>query len=479
MRRRYYLIKLFKNIFTPRSTETSTDSLFADWDLISYELLMDHFNVKEEATERGKNNAPATAASTPDDFHNSLVVRYQKLIATRVKEISSRFEGLETRADKAIESINFLNDAKTKFTNEIDIQLENYEPIITDANSRVRSLKEEVNEFKAKNNLTRDASYPDSKLWYYFLLFALLGFESFINGTLFASGSAQGIFGGWSIAVLISAVNVIFGFMVGAFWGKQAWSIHQPLKTIGIIGFLLWGAFTAVFNLSVGHIRSIYEEGNIGLDSNPWTEGFVNFLNNPIGLVDFTSWVLVFIGILFAIIALFDGIRIDDKYPGYGSIVRKLKDIQAELHQEVDDLKESANELYDYYLNTGDEAIKKLGQDSVELREGHDFIKERVRNEYPKYCSYYSDNFRRLIGSYRNYNLEARSDEAPAYFKEEIPFNWDTDNRDDQLASLSSKIDSIGTKLSEQTNLWASNRKELEDIKISFLNKIRSYDSIS
>ena len=98
MRRRNQLIKFFKNIFTPRSTQTSTDSLFADWDLISYELLMEHFDVKEEATERGKNNAPATAASTPDDFHNSLVVRYQKLIATRVKEISSRFNNEEVNA---------------------------------------------------------------------------------------------------------------------------------------------------------------------------------------------------------------------------------------------------------------------------------------------------------------------------------------------------------------------------------------------
>ncbi len=473
------MIKFFKNIFTPRSSGTSTDRLFADWDLISYEQLLEHFDVKQEATDRGQNNAPASGATTPDDFHNSLSIRYQKLIATRVKEISSRFEGLETRADKALESINFLNDAKTQFTNQLDSQLESYEPIITDANSRVRSLKQEVNEFKVHNNLTRDASYPDSRLWFYFLLLALLGFESFINGTLFASGSAQGIFGGWSIAVLISAVNVVFGFMVGAFWGKQAWSIHQPMKAIGIIGFMFWGAFTAVFNLSVGHIRSIYEEGNIGLDSNPWTEGFINFLNSPIGLVDFTSWVLVFIGILFALIALFDGIRIDDKYPGYGAIVRKLKDVQAELHQEVDDLKENASELYDHYLNTGDTSIKKLGQDSVELREGHDFIKERVRNEYPKYCSYYSDNFRRLIGSYRNYNLEARNDEAPAYFKDDIPFDWDTDNRDDQLASLSSKIDDIGIKLGEQTGLWAANRKELEDIKIKFLEKIRSYDSIS
>ena len=340
-------------------------------------------------------------------------------------------------------------------------------------------MKQEVNEFKEKNNLTRDANYPDSRLWFYFLLLALLGVESFINGTLFASGSTQGIFGGWSIAVLISAVNVIFGFLVGAFWGKQAWSIHQPIKTVGITGFMFWGAFTAVFNLSVGHIRSIYEGGNIGFDSNPWTEGFINFLNNPIGLVDFTSWVLVFIGILFALIALFDGIRIDDKYPGYGSIVRKLKDVQAERQQEVDNLKDSANKLYDYYLSTGDLAIRELGQDSVELREGHDFIKERVSNEYTKYCSYFSDNFKRLIGSYRNYNLEARTDEAPAYFKDDIAFDWDTDNRDDQLASLSSKIDNIGIKLSEQTDLWAQNRNELENIKIKFLEKIRSYDSIS
>ena len=74
--------------------------------------------------------------------------------------------------------------------------------------------------------------------------------------------------------------------MVGAFWGKQSWSIHQPMKAIGIIGFMFWGAFTAVFNLSVGHIRSIYEEGNIGLDSNPWTEGFENFLPYLLGKTD-------------------------------------------------------------------------------------------------------------------------------------------------------------------------------------------------
>ena len=84
-----------------------------------------------------------------------------------------------------------------------------------------------------------------------------------------------------------------------------------------------------------------------------------------------------------------------------------------------------------------------------------------------------------MIGSYRNYNLESRSDEAPKYFNEDIDFDWDTDNRDSQLKSLSSKIDDIGDKLKQQTNLWTKKRKDFEDIKTKFLTKIRSYDSIS
>ena len=54
-------------------------------------------------------------------------------------------------------------------------------------------------------------------------------------------------------------------------------------------------------------------------------------LNSPFGLTDFSSWMLVLIGSLFALIALFDGLKSDDKYPGYGAVVRKLKDALDEL----------------------------------------------------------------------------------------------------------------------------------------------------
>ena len=142
------MIKFFKNVFSPRAKQNETDDLFSDWDLLSYEQLLDHFDVIKEENLRGEKNAPASNALTADDFHNSLNIRYQKLIASRVKEIQSRIEGLESRSEKALEDVQFLNDTKTTFTNKLDEDLESFEPVITEANSSVRSLKKEVNQFK-------------------------------------------------------------------------------------------------------------------------------------------------------------------------------------------------------------------------------------------------------------------------------------------------------------------------------------------
>ena len=401
--------------------------------------------------------------------YGSEVVRYQKLIATRVKEISSRFEGLETRADKALESINFLNDAKTKFTNEIDIQLENYEPIITDANSRVRSLKEEVNEFKAKNNLTRDASYPDSSIWHFFVLFGLVVIESIINGVMFQEGSRSGYLGGVSIAVLISLINVAAGFLVGAYWGKLSWSIHQTPKYVGYLGFGIWGIFTIWFNLLVGHIRTIYEQGFSGSMAEVSAQGWINFQASPFGLTDFFSWLLVLIGTLFAIIALFDGIRFDDAYPGYGREFRKHLSAEEELQDEKDNLNITADRYYDEFKDSGDTAISDLTNTSSNLRSKYSYVEGVINTQYPNYCDYYANTFRLLIEDYRNINHENREDDPPAYFRSPPVFTWEQDNRSDQLQSLDDRINNIAQSLSEAFSKWVDDRGELEDIKINFL----------
>ena len=471
------ILDFFKGIFTPATrSSNSTDRLFADWDLLSYEDLLSHFNVKRTAIEKGKENSPNKNAPMEDDFHNSLKTRYQKIIANRTTEISRRIESLEGQSDKADINIKFLDDAKKDFGNKLNEDLESFKPEIDTLSSQVHSLKNEVKEFKQNNSLNRDASYPDSLLWYYFLLFALVAAESIINGFIFAEGSVSGIAGGVGIAFLISAANVVHGYLVGAHWGKQAFSIHQPWKAIGYLGFASWASLTLVLNLVVGHVRALYAAG---MSDEAFNLGVTAFRQGPLDLVDFYAWLIVFVGILCSIIALFDGLKVDDKYPGYGAITRKLREAEQELSAEIDQLKGEANSLYKYYRDGGDERLTNLHADAISLRENHDFIKERVRNEYRKYCSYYSDMFARLIASYREHNLEAREDEAPDYFKKIPEFPYDIDSRVEQLKTLSDKIDDIASSASHVTTKWSQDRQSLDEIKTEFTNKLRQYDEIS
>ena len=43
---------------------------------------------------------------------------------------------------------------------------------------------------------------------------------------------------------------------------------------------------------------------------------------------------------------------------------------------------------------------------------------------------YYTEMFIRLIGYYRNTNLEESEDDGPAYFAEEIELEWDIESRE-------------------------------------------------
>ena len=178
---------------------------------------------------------------------------------------------------------------------------------------------------------------------------------------------------------------------------------------------------------------------------------------------------LVLIGTLFAIIALFDGIRFDDAYPGYGREFRKHLSAEEELQDEKDNLNITADRYYDEFKDSGDTAISDLSETSSDLRSKYDYVVGVIDTQYPNYCDYYANIFTRLIEDYRNINHENREDDPPAYFRSRPELTWQQDNRSDQLQSLDDRINNIAQSLSEASSKWVDDRGELEDIKINFL----------
>ncbi len=460
------LLSFFKNLFSSPVKRMPTDRLFSDWDLWEYDKLRDHFELEKIAKENAAKNSPNSEATNPDSFENSLLVRYNKIVSTKTIEIISQIELLEEKSAKALQTVQFLDQIPEQYRNSVAQSLNTLRPTLNDAKSKATSRKKELEDFKIFNNLSRDANYEDSSIWYFFILLVLIVVESLINNQMFQKGAITGFFGGFGIAFFISLINVFGAFLVGAFWAKLSWSIHQIPKYFGYLGFGVWGMFTIYFNLFVGHTRSLFETGYQGELSEAGSAGLQNVLNSPFALTDFYSWLLIIIGIIFAILALFDGIRFDDVYPGYGRVHRKYLDGEQEFQDEKTNIEMTADNIRKGFIAKGDDSISDLGETARDLRTKYSYVVSLINPQYPNYCRYYADLFTRLIDDYRNINRENRSDNAPNYFNQPQEMIWEEDNRDEQLSKLDVEINQIQTELSAKSEMWAEQRIALNNERI-------------
>ncbi|MDB9700942.1 hypothetical protein OAB24_04030, partial [Gammaproteobacteria bacterium] len=59
----------------------------------------------------------------------------------------------------------------------------------------------------------------------------------------------------------------------------------------------------------------------------------------------------------------------------------------------------------------------------------------------------------------------------------EFPYN--IDSREEQLKTLSDKIDDIASEANAVTTKWSQDRSILDELKTEFTNTLRQYDEIS
>ena len=87
--------------------------------------------------------------------------------------------------------------------------------------------------------------------------------------------------------------------------------------------------------------------------------------------------------------------------------------------------------------------------------------------------------FKRLIGYYRETNLEEREDQGPSYFKEAIELEWNIESREEQLSVIDGKIKYISNRLINLQDIWEESRKSLEKKKLSFIENLRNEHGIT
>ena len=277
---------------------------------------------------------------------------------------------------------------------------------------------QEFQDFRATHRVRRAPRQPANRGMTVALLALCLVIESALNGVFFAQGSDFGLLGGIALALGLSAVNVVTGFINGWAFLRVAHHRNTAIKACGVLGFLLVAAGLVAFNGYVAHFRDAY--ARLGEATNPTTIAH-GLLTAPFVLASIQSWLLFAIGVLFSGFATFKGFGFDDPYPGFGAAGRRLDRARDDYAGERANLLDRAAEIRDEIigrLTSGAEALRG----AATQREQVLATRQRMRAEYEAHEMHLADAAQTLLTIYRDANTAARTTPGPAHFQRRFGF---------------------------------------------------------
>ena len=192
----------------------------------------------------------------------------------------------------------------------------------------------------------------------------------------------------------------------------------------------------------------------------------------------FTSLILVFIGIGFALVSLIDGYLFNDRYPGFGAIA-KLRD---ETKKEIDRLRERLSPEINKKFRDEIKKTNEKRQSVIEniLRKEWTPNITSLQNIFDGYNRFINDlngALTHTVGEYRRVNETYRNTEPPEYFSSDLGKKLSENHLDTKLvfagySDLYLSKDQIEKQMAVYLNKLEDIRDGKNDDYITHLNKI-------
>ena len=394
----------------------------------------------------GSKGLPAPDATHPDlnetKFYAkaiSLLNKTAESITPKITALGKRNAEIGNKLGTARAGINALRN-RTSLEAQIDGRLKQSFGVMVDAKKHQLLREAELNAFKRSNNLFHPAAYPPDMARHMSWVAVALAIETAINAAFFAG--ANGLILGAVFALTVAGVNLGLAFIAGWFFrGKN--SVHWAIKIQAWIVFLVAWFLIILLNLLTAAYRSASAEllsKKLGVDpiaaifSNQY-DAFQQALSNVASISDgrfpfsdLNGLMLMFVGLLAAVIGLWKGYESDDPYPRYGAITRSAaaanrtyNDLEISLKADAQSFADQpVREIVDsrQALNSVKQQIGTLRKDASDLR-----------NEWQQKVIQLKHEYKSIIDVYRKSIKSVKPNPTPAYFNESV------DIPDDKLIS--------------------------------------------
>ena len=204
------LLKTIRNLF--RNNQMSY--IFTN---VNVRQIEDKINLKENATNDGKNNLPRSASETFSNCESEAIISADEF---RNSQVSKAVDYLNSIKGKIIDSTAKLGQQHfyiDEFKNRIDQTLTTAEAKLSNLKSAYTTQNNEVRNFKLENKLNREPkSLTTFNIMIAMAVIAVLFYiELKVNANLLAPAMASGLKEGMAIAAAVAGLNVFVSFAVG------------------------------------------------------------------------------------------------------------------------------------------------------------------------------------------------------------------------------------------------------------------------
>lgn len=362
----------------------------------------------EKGFDAGERGVPA--ADAPEDPAERQICR--KIVAlgesarSRLQHYLEELEGRRGQLRGASPSQD-LNRALRDAEVELRQIAQTEGPALREARFSADRRKHELQEFKQQHRLRRAAVYPDfrRKFLQWGLVAVLFVIESLTNASFLAVGQELGLLGAYTLAFGVSALNLLPAFLLFGPVSRGLAQGEPGPKTLAILSTISYLVFAGGLNLGVAHFREV----SGALVDDAGAAVVERMREAPFALQDAESWLLFGIGLLFSLVAFFDGRKMDDAYPGYGAVDRQQREAASQYADEVRRVTDDLNEVRQRALDD----FRRLVHDSKsQPNEERTLARQRrtAEKNYAAYLDQLDAVARALVAEYRDANHQARTD---------------------------------------------------------------------
>lgn len=387
--------------------------------------LVEQFRVLGQ-TEAGAHRPP-TAATNPDANETSLRSKAESFIAKEQSQfeavVGEALREANAASSKLIELRSEVQQALADNTivSQVQAELAGERKQLIDATADRIKSEVEWRSFRAQNGITDLPSYPESQIFHWAIILALVLGETVINAVFYQN--ANGLIGGFVVAAAVALINMGSAVLLGNVFRRK--NLRQAdQKSIGWISVALFVPMAIFCNALFAAFRSVYQLVQDPSDPvavgkgfrDAWSEAFRIFILDY-SFNDFSSFILFMLGIFLSIYAFWKGYTSDDPFPGYSRRDRALKRAKRDEGKKQDLVKQRIKDFLLGHRNRVQGFLTQTSSLISSLSSRSSRIKS-AEGALPANVQAIQRDYHLVLDTYRHANLAIRGTAAPAYFKD-------------------------------------------------------------